>query len=150
AAQAKMIQAAMAVSQKMSAAQQRGDTLEAKRLMTDLAKAQGVDPKADTLAAVKQCGAVPAKPAWLVEQNAARERSTQLDGQIREREGGAQSAGATASGMSFREYSQRRERVLNWWIEARGGSPIQAFGGDERKLLDSDRGDIEKCKKVLQ
>ena len=98
--------------------------------------------------AVKTCGpACDSKPAWLVEQDGMRDRSTQLDSQVRDTE--RQSPAATASGMSLREYSLARERVLHWSIEAHGGSPIQVFGGDERKLLESRRSDIDKYRKAL-
>jgi hypothetical protein len=149
-AQAKMVQTMMAVSQKVNDAQMRGDSVEARRLMTDIAKGQGIDPKADSLVANKTCGAIPARPAWLVEQDTLRARSRRLDSQVREVEHGAQAAGAAASGMPVKEYSLGRERVMHWHLESRGGKPIQAFGIDERKLLESRRADIETFKKALQ
>jgi hypothetical protein len=39
---------------------------------------------------------------------------------------------------------------VNWYQEARGGTPVQVFGGDERKLLESRRSEIEKYKNALQ
>ena len=117
--------------------------------MLDFAKTQGVDPKADSVVAVKTCGAIAPKPAWLAEQEAMRERSTKLDSQIRDAESGAQSAGASASGLSARDYAMARERVLHYSLEIRGASPIQRFGDGERKLLDSRRSDIEKYRKAL-
>ncbi|HEY9227723.1 MAG TPA: hypothetical protein VIP11_13795, partial [Gemmatimonadaceae bacterium] len=115
--QAKMMQAAVAVTQKVAAAQQRGDSAEVRRLMTELVKAQGMDPKADSAFAIKTCGAVPQKPAWLAQQESARDRSQSIDGRIREFENGAGAAGAKASSMSVREYSMARERVLHWYLE---------------------------------
>jgi hypothetical protein len=149
AAQAALVAASMEAARKSAALQAKGDTAGVHRLALELAKTQGIDPKADSAVAVKTCGAIPPKPAWLVEQTAMRERSAKLDSQIREAESGAQSAGATASGMSMKDYSLARERVLHYSIEAHGGSPIQRFGDNERKLLDSRRSDIDKYRKVL-
>ena len=61
AAQAEMIKAAQQLSQKAAATT---DTNEVRDAYAELAKKQGLDPKADTVAAVKQCGVVPARPAW--------------------------------------------------------------------------------------
>jgi len=148
--QSKMVQAAVAVTQKLQIAQQKGDTLEAKRLMLELAKTQGIDAKADSAAAIRTCGPVPAKPAWLAEEEALRAKASALDGRIRDAEGSNQSTAAKGSGMTIREYSMARERVLHWWIEFKGGTPIQAFGGDERKLLEGRRSDIAKVKRALE
>jgi len=134
----------------MAAAQQKGDTAEMRRLALSLAKAQGIDPAADTAAAIKACGARPPQPAWLVEQDSLRERSRRIDGQIRQLENDAATAGATTSGMAPKEYALARERLVNWYHETHGGSAIQAFGSDERKLLESRKGDIERYKKALQ
>jgi hypothetical protein len=149
-AQAKMIQATMGVSQQITAAQMKGDSVEVRRLMIDLAKSQGIDPKADSLVAIKSCGAVPVKPAWYVEQDSLRARSARLDGQVRDIENGAAGEGAKASGMTVKDYSLARERVLHWYIESKGATPIQAFGSDERKLLESRKADIVKFSNALQ
>ena len=65
-------------------------------------------------------------PAWYVEQDSLRARSTRIDGQIRDIENGAAGEGAKASGMSLKEYSLARERVLHWYLESRGGSAFPA------------------------
>jgi len=150
AAQAKMVQAGQKVGFQVNAAQQKGDTAEVRRLMVELAKSQGIDPQADSLAAVKSCGAIPQKPVWYVEQDSLRARSNRIDGQIRDIENSAAGEGAKASGMSLKDYSLARERVLHWYIESKGATPIQAFGPDERKLLESRKADIVKFSNALQ
>jgi hypothetical protein len=52
--------------------------------------------------------------------------------------------------MSLKDYSLARERVLHWYIESKGATPIQAFGPDERKLLESRKADIAKFSNALQ
>jgi hypothetical protein len=149
-AQAKMIDAGRTLGLQVNAAQQKNDTAEVRRLVTNLAKSQGIDPQADSVAAVKSCGAIPQKPAWYVEQDSLRARSNRIDGQIRDIENGAAGEGSKASGMSIKDYSLARERVLHWYIESKGATPIQAFGSDERKLLESRKADIVKFSNALQ
>jgi hypothetical protein len=119
------------------------------RAYTELAKAQGMDPKADTAAAVKQCGAIPATPTWLIEQDSLRARASRAEGEVRELEYKSGDDAANASGMDHRAFALARERVLHWYHETHGGSAIQSFGNDERKLLESRKADIEKFKNLL-
>ena len=106
-------------------------------------------PDADTLAAVKQCGAIPATPAWLIEQDSLRARVGRLDEEIRETQSKSIDDARNAAGMEPRAFALAQERVLHWYHETHGGSPIQSFGNDERKLLESRKTDIEKYKEVL-
>jgi hypothetical protein len=149
-AQAKMIEAGRTLGIQVNAAQQKGDTAEVRRLVTALTKSQGIDPQADSVAAVERCGAIPRKPAWYIEQDSLRARSNRIDGQIRDIENGAAGEGAKASGMTIKDYSLARERVLHWYMESKGATPIQAFGSDERKLLESRKADIVKFSSALQ
>lgn len=146
AAQAAMIKTAQELAQKNVGSK---DTAEMRRAYVDMAKAQGIDPKADTVAAVKQCGAVPTKPAWLTEQDTLRARAQRAESDVRELEYKAGDDAANASGMDHRAFALARERVLHWYRETHGSSPIQKFGDDERKLLESHKSDIEKFKKSL-
>lgn len=146
AAQAEMIKAAQQLSQKATTTT---DTNEVRDAYAELAKKQGLDPRADTLAAVKQCGVVPTKPAWLVEQDSLRERAGRAESEARELEYKANDDAAGAAGMDNRAFALARERVLHWYHETHGGSPVQSFGKDERKLLESRKADIEKFKKLL-
>jgi len=145
AAQAALIKAA----QEMALKSPSGDAAEMRRSYAALAKSQGIGPKADTAAAVKQCGAIPTKPAWLAEQDSLRARSAHAESDVRELEYKSGDDAANASGMDHRAFALARERVMHWYRETHGGSPIQAFGGDERKLLESRKSDIEKFKKLL-
>jgi len=51
--------------------------------------------------------------------------------------------------MDHRAFALARERVMHWYLETHGSSPIQMFGADERKLLESRKSDIEKFKHLL-
>jgi len=146
AAQAAMIKTAQELSLKNATGK---DTAEMRRAYVQLAKSQGIDPKADSVAAIKQCGVLPAKPAWLTEQDSLRARSARAESEVRELEYKSGDDAANASGMDHRAFALARERVMHWYLETHGGSPVQMFGGDERKLLESRKADIEKFKKRL-
>jgi hypothetical protein len=146
AAQAAMIKAAQDLALKGA---MNPDTAEMKNAYLKLAKAQGIDPKADSVAAMKQCGAIPARPAWLVEQDSLRARSQRSESEVRELEYKSGDDAANASGMDHRAFALARERLTHWYRETHGGSPIQSFGGDERKLFESRKADIEKFKNFL-
>ncbi|HEY4304025.1 MAG TPA: hypothetical protein VGM82_06140 [Gemmatimonadaceae bacterium] len=146
AAQAAMIKTAQELALKNATGK---DTAAMRDAYIKMAKAQGIDPKADTLAAAKQCGAIPAKAVWFTEQDSLRARSARAESEVREMESKADGEAATASGMDRRAFALARERVLHWYRETHGGSPIQAFGNDERKLLESRTTDIEKFNTLL-
>ena len=149
--QAKLMQLTIAYGAKLAAAQQKGDTAEYRRLTLEMSKAQGVDPVADSAAVISACGRVPAKPAWLIEQDSIRALAARGDSQVREAEESAQAAGAAASGMPSRNaYAMARERVMHWYMEKRGASPIQHFGAEERKLLEAKRDAIMSFSRALQ
>ena len=146
AAQAAMIKAARELALKNAG---NPDTADMMQAYTKLAKSQGLDPKADSAAALKQCGAVPARPAWLTEQDTLRARASRAESDVRELEYKSGDDAAKASGMDHRAFALARERVMHWYRETHGGSPIQSFGNDERKLLESRKSDIEKFKNLL-
>jgi hypothetical protein len=145
-AQAAMIKAARELATKNATTK---DTAEMRRAYEDLAKAQGLDPKADSAVATKQCGVIPVTPAWLVEQDSLGERARRAERDARDLEYKSGDDAANAAGMTSREFALARERLLHWYRETHGGSPVQAFGKDERKLLESRKADIEKFDKFL-
>jgi hypothetical protein len=146
AAQAQMIKTAGELALKNTTST---DTADVRAAYLKLMKSQGLDPKADSAAAVKQCGTLPAKPAWLAEQDTLRARAARAEGEVREIESRFNDDAASASGMDNRAFALARERVMHWYIETHGGSPIQLFGSDERKVLESHKTDIEKFKNLL-
>jgi hypothetical protein len=154
AAQKRMMEESMKHAQEMQAAMQKGDTAAARRIGQAQADKQlgkfGVDLHADTVAAEKVCGAKPARPAWLVEQEALRAQIESLSDQVRDAEREMTLAGVSASGMQADRFGLARERVLNWYRgEAKGGRPIQRFGDRERKLFESRRAELEQVVKAL-
>jgi hypothetical protein len=112
-------------------------------------KLYGIDVHADTVAAEKKCGAMPAEPAALVQADSLGAQVAALDKQVRAAEQAADAKALDASGMTAAQFGLARERIVNWYAEVRGNHAYQQFGDGERKLLDAHRGEIEKVKRAL-
>ena len=99
--------------QDLTAAMMRGDTAAIVKLRRSFWQSQGiaVDTKADTMAAVAQCGALPPKPASMAE----RERADTLRVLSRRLQEQFADSGAAASGLSAMKYSLAKERLRTWW-----------------------------------
>jgi len=133
----------MAISQKMAAAQQRGDTTELKRLAGELGLKED-DTKADTLAADKACGPALAKPAVLVQIDSLDAESNKLTEQIRAIEEKAATTEWKESGMNERQYHMARERIEAYLSGMKYNSKPGAFSATEMEALGARRADLEK------
>jgi hypothetical protein len=133
----------MAISQKMAAAQQRGDTTELKRLAGELGLKED-DTKADTLAADKACGPALAKPAVLVQIDQLDVESNKLTEQIRSIEEKAATTEWKESGMNERQFHMARERIEAYLSAMKYNSKPGAFSAIEMEALGARRADLEK------
>ena len=149
----KYVQLVSTYTQQLQAAQAKGDTAAVTAItlkqQNELMKLLGVDMHADTAAAVKACGATPAKPAWLVEEETLRPEIDRLAGAIRDAERRMQEDGARVSGMTPEQYAAARERVLQWMNASANGQTPSGFTPNEHKLLSAHRGDFDKVKNAL-
>lgn len=146
----KMQQDALELTQQMAALMQKGDTAAAQRLQIEFArKSLGLDPKNDTIAVEKQCGKVPAKPAWLVQADGLYARVDTLNHQVADLESTTSTRGVQASGMSAVDYNLARERIVNWYYGGDSHTKYQQFGADERKMLEAHQADIKRVAEVL-
>ena len=133
----------MQISQKMAAAQQKGDTAELKRLGAELGLKED-DTKADTLAADKACGPALAKPAVLVQIEQLDAESNKLTAQIRAIEEKAATTEWKESGMNERQYHMARERIEAYLSAMKYNSKPGAFSATEVEALGARRADLEK------
>lgn len=149
----KYIEISTKYSQQMQAAQAKGDTAAANAIARkqndEMMALMGIDMHADTVAAVKTCGAAPAKPGWLVEEETLRTEIDKLAGQIRDAEVSMDQDGTKESGMTPAKYMAARERVLQWMNASKDGNRPPGFSPNEHKLLSSHRGDFDKVKNAL-
>lgn len=129
----------MELSKKASAAAQSGDTVASKKIMGELEALVYPFAKEDSATARKQCGTPPAKPAWLVRQEALQERRSDLADQLRDLDGQArdtaivvtgQGGGGTSGGaggqsagqLTPKQYSLALERLVGWAAATEPGS----------------------------
>lgn len=150
AAQAEAAKAATDMNLEYAKLLQKGDTAGAKRVLTQRASKFIGDPKADTAAAVKKCGTVPAKPAWIADEDKYRAQWQAAQDKARKIEQDARDAGVSASGMSKQDYGLARERIVNWLQEKNGGKQVQRFTDEERKAMDARNSDIQKYQSQLR
>jgi hypothetical protein len=133
----------MAISQKMAVAQQKGDTAELRRLGAQLGLVED-DTKADTAAADKACGPVPAKPAVLVQMDQLDAEADKLTEQIRALEEKSAATEVKESGMNERQFHMARERVEAYLSAMKYKTSPGGFSAAELEALGARRADLEK------
>jgi hypothetical protein len=134
---------AMATAQKMAIAQQKGDTAELRRLMTELngtAEAAG----ADSIAADKACGSLPPKPAARVQIEKLDAEANKLTDEIRKLEEQSAATEVKESGMTERQFQMARERVEAYLSAAKYKSQPRGFSANELTAIGARRAALEK------
>jgi hypothetical protein len=134
---------AMATAQKIAVAQQRGDTVEMRRLMVELGGVAD-DPKADEVAADIKCGKEPAKPAAMVQVEQLQAEEAKLTAQVRQAEEKAQATEVKESGMTERQFFMARERLEAYLSSVKYKSQPGGFSAAELEALNARRADLEK------
>jgi hypothetical protein len=134
---------AMAVAQKLATAQQKGDTAEMKRLMAELGGVAD-DPKADSLAADKACGAAPAKPAAMAQVEQLDAQARKLTDEIRQLEEKSADTEVKESGLNERQFHMARERIEAYLSAVKYKSQPRGFSAGELQALGARRADLEK------
>ncbi len=134
---------AVATAQKIAVAQQRGDTVEMRRLMAEFG---GVaeDPKADSGAADTKCGRQPPKLPAMVQVEQLEAEEAKLTDQIRQLEEKSQATEVKESGMNERQFFMARERVEAYLSSVKYKSQPRGFSAAESEALSARRADLEK------
>ena len=136
--------------QELAAAQAKGDTVAMNKALAGFYKFLGVDIKADSVAAQKQCGALPKKPAALAEQAALEAQVDSLNVAVRAAEAQASTAGESASGLPSERFAQARERLTTWLRADKEGKAAVYFSDRENRLFASRKGDIQRVERALR
>jgi len=137
--------------QEMAAAQARGDTAAVNKAMaTFYKKLLGVDVHADSVAAQKQCGTLPKKPAAMAEQAALESQLDSANVRIRGAEAVASTAGEKASGVSSERFAQAREHLTTWLRADKEGKTGAYFSDRENRLLAGRKADIQRVERALR
>jgi hypothetical protein len=113
----------MELSQRMSAEMQRGDSVAAEKTMAEVQALTYPSIKADSVAAMKKCGASTPKPAWMDREDKLRERRSQLADELRDAGNAArdtalyvvaQGGGGAGAQLTAAQYSMALERMIAW------------------------------------
>ena len=135
-----------AMAQQMGMAQAKGDTATLYKLQREMYAAAGFsegDPKADTLAADKACGAMPTKPAVLVQIDRLSADENGIRERIRATEERAGAAAVKESGLSARQYDVAKERVEMYLERAKAQSRQRGFSKAELEALGARSAELE-------
>jgi hypothetical protein len=128
------LQQVMQLGQAMAAAQQRGDTAEARRIIAALDKTKA-PTRADTLAAEKACGPLPAQSAIIKEWY---DLKAQLDTLVKLRSAAEDSVRVTEqriSGMDARQSAVFCERIKAYIAQLKSKQNQYPFTDDEIKTM---------------
>ena len=133
----------MELTPKLTAAQQKGDTVELKRLMKQMGVADD-DTKADTVAADAKCGKETPKPAFLIKTDSLDGLANKLTDEIRKIEEKAASTEQKESGLNERQFMMARERIEAYLSAMKYNGKPRGFSPNETEALGSRRADLEK------
>ena len=135
---------AIAMAQKMAVAQQKGDTAEVRRLMIELNGGAPESDNADSLAADKACGSLPAQPAAMVQSEKLNAQANKLTESIRQLEEQAAETEVKESKLTERQYQMARERIEAYLSAVKYNAEPGGFSAGERQALGARRADLEK------
>ena len=134
---------AMAIAQKMAAAQQKGDTAEVRRLMIELNGGAPESANVDSLAADKACGSAPAQPAAMVQSEKLNALANKLTEAIRQLEEQAAETEVKESKLEERQYHMARERIEAYLSAMKYNSQARGFSAGELQALGARRAYLE-------
>ena len=132
----------MELARQTAALQAKGDTKGAIELGQQFqAKMLGISPKADSAQVDKECGKIPAKPAWLARADSLAALSNTLSDSVRSIENRMGTEGARASGMDIVAYNVAFERLTTWYHAPNGSGNLSKA---EYAVLDSHKQQLEQ------
>jgi len=150
-ANSKFAQEYAALAQQAAQALAKGDSVSAQRISDKMYKELfGIDFQADTAKARAKCGAFPAKPAIMVEEEALEKKVSDASDELRAAENASQDAGAKESRMPAERFALAKERLMTWYGLNKSGQADKQFGAKEHQLFTSRQSDIERVSKALR
>ena len=133
----------MELTPKLTAAQQKGDTVELRKLMAQMGVVED-DAKPDTIAADAKCGKEVAKPAFLVQTDSLDGLANKLTDEIRKIEEKAATTEQKESGLNERQFMMARERIEAYLSAMKYNGKPRGFSANELDALGARRADLEK------
>jgi hypothetical protein len=150
----------MELSQRMSEEMQRGDSVAAKKTMAEVQAVTYPSLKSDSAAAIKKCGALSSKPAWMEREEKLRDRREQLGEELRGAGNAARDtalvvargAGGGGAQLTAIQYSTALERMIAWAAATGPGakSGKMNFSGTELDALKAKDAEVRDATKALR
>src|SRR6185437_2676798 len=138
----------MALARESAALQAKGDMKGAIALNQQFqAKMLGINPKADSAQVDRECGKVPAKPAWLARADSLSTLANTLSDSVRSIENRMGTEGSRASGMDIVAYNVAFERLTTWYHAPNGNGNLSKT---EYALLDSHKQQLEQYSGIFR
>ncbi len=132
------------ISQRIAAAQQKGDAGEVQKLQAEI-EALTAPAAADSAKVTKSCGAVPGESEAEKEAKSLENQRNQADQELRSMEEGSNAEAAKSSGLSPRAFAMARERMEMYLSRAKSNSRQRGLTSGEITALNARRSDIEKA-----
>ena len=104
----------------------------------------GIDFAADSAAAVKKCGAIPARPAAALEVERIRADIDTLMARERTIQEQTLPKAAQASGLPPRQFALARERILTWYADQTAGD-LSRWSRREREMFERRKDEIRQA-----
>jgi hypothetical protein len=134
------IRRSIELSQRLTEAQQRGDTATMRRIYEEM----DALTKEDSLAVDRHCGRPPAPPRSVVQLDSLQALQDTLNARLRRREQEADSAALKASGLSGRQLWIARERMVIYLAKMSSESTLCGFTPNETAAMKARRAELEE------
>jgi hypothetical protein len=136
----------IALTDSATQAAQRGDSVAVERLNRRVMKlTTGIDVAADSAAAARRCGAIPARPAAALELEGVRAQIDTLMARERAIQEQTLPNAARASGLPPLRFALARERILTWYADQSGGGDMSRWPRREREMFERRRDEIRQA-----
>ncbi|HEU5183341.1 MAG TPA: hypothetical protein VFU01_02160 [Gemmatimonadaceae bacterium] len=142
----KTLRLMMTLTDSGTQAAQRGDSVAVERYNRRLMKlTTGIDVAADSAAAAKKCGVLPARPEAALELARARAQIDSLMAKERAIQEQTLPNAARASGLPPLRFALARERILTWYADQSGEGDLSRWPRKEREMFERRRDEIRRA-----
>ena len=142
----KTLRLMMALTDSGTQAAQRGDSVAVERFNRRLMKlTTGIDVEADSAAAAKKCGTLPARPEPALELERVRAQIDSLMVKERTIQEQTMPNAARVSGLPPLRFALARERILTWYADQSGEGDLSRWPRKEREMFERRRDEIRQA-----
>lgn len=129
-------------AESLRAAAQRHDTVAMTKAQGRMAAMMNPGARADTIAANKQCGTPPGRPAWMAQLDTLPIAREKWQNQIRDLQAKGSAAGVMASGLTGLQFAMAQERIQLYLGRAGANAAQPGFSEIELTALEEKAGEL--------